>query len=700
MQREKIPKIINFFVIMLLLIASTLITVNAVSYTEYTATVTATAGLNVRSSATTNSSIVTTLPYGEQFKYTDSDVIKTDNESCNEWIYVSSKNGYICKTWTQVVSSQVIDNPDNEMSNMTDEEFDAYLTSQGFDGTYKTKLKELHKRYPNWVFKGIKTERDWNATLKEESQEGRSTYYIDSLRESAGQEAYLSTTSHYNWHTNLYTGYDGMFFLANEPTVAYFLDPRNFLNESSIFMFESLKYEASFQTKDKIAPILGTGVYSDIIFASGQKYNYSPLAIAAKIRQEGTLNNRPTLGNITVTCNSKNGYTTDSSQIVATRYAPLYNFFNIGAYTSPKNADLNGLCYAGTTNENYLLPWNTTDRAIEGGTKWIASNYVNGSQYTNYFQKFNTANPNTALWHQYMTNIEDPKSQGALIQKIYSNNNLLRTDFVFYIPIYNNMPSETKLPKLGNPNNWLTSLTVKVGDVTNSVSNFDGSKTDYQLNVASNINNITINSTTVAKTSYVSIDGSNAVIKTTSKQVSLKDGENTFNIVVTAGNGDVKTYTLKVNKETQEAGEQPSVEEMIQNAKLRIDDKYVAGITFGMGADTLTKNLLATNNLAVIQISSNNGTTKTTGALGTGDKVTITSNGETKTYEIVIYGDISGDGQITLVDIVFLQKHLWNSSNLSGARLKAADANKDGVVKLNDIVMIQKHLWKDIIISQ
>ena len=139
---------------------------------------------------------------------------------------------------------------------------------------------------------------------------------------------------------------------------------------------------------------------------------------------------------------------------------------------------------------------------------------------------------------------------------------------------------------------------------------------------------------------------------------------------------------------------------MLEEAKLNLTDTYISGITFGMGSSTLTENLLATNKFATIKITNNKDEIKETGALGTGDKLTITSNQETKTFEIVLYGDANGDGNITLVDIVTLQKHLWGDTILTGSKEKAGDANKDGVIKLNDIVTIQKHLWKDTIISQ
>lgn len=668
------------------------------SYIEYTGKCTAQDGLNVRETPLSTSKIIAGLNYNETFRYRDIDIKKTENDTCNEWIYISTKGGYVCKEYTELVSQKELKvENDNEFTRMTDEEFDKYLTEQGFSETYKTKLKEIHKKYPNWVFKGIKTNRDWNSTVNEESEIGNSTYYMNALRESAGHEAYLNTESHYSWETNMFTGFDGYFFLANKPTVAYFLDPRNYLNEKNIFMFENLYYDNSYQSKDKITSILGTSEYNDYIFDAGVEYNYSPIAAAIKIRQEGTLNNRPTSGIKEITCKGTyNPYYDKNGQKFL---GPLYNFFNIGATSSPRDADLNGLCYAAITNSKYFLPWNTKEKAIKGGIKWISANYVGVGQYTNYFQKFNTANPNTDIGHQYMTNLEDPKSQSKIVYNLYSSYKLLDTAFAFYIPIYDNMPEVTELPKAGNPNNWLTDLSVKINDTNTKVSNFSGNVTEYTVNVANNVDSIIINATTVAKTSYVAINKGDKVLKTTSKQVALEEKESSFEIVVTASNGDIKTYTLKVIKDDAPE-EQPSVDEIMEQSSFTINDKYISGITFGMGSATMTEQLLEINKFATIQITNKNNEVKTTGALGTGDKLTITSKEETKSFEIILYGDVNGDGDIAGLDLLRLQRYLWDETTLDKIYLMAADVNKDGTVTGLDLLRIQRHLWKETVISQ
>lgn len=78
-----------------------------------------------------------------------------------------------------------------------------------------------------------------------------------------------------------------------------------------------------------------------------------------------------------------------------------------------------------------------------------------------------------------------------------------------------------------------------------------------------------------------------------------------------------------------------------------------------------------------------NGSTKvTSGLVGTG----MTAVSSSATVTIVVTGDVSGDGKITITDVVKLQKSVVGSGSLSGAYAKAADINGDGKVTITDVV--------------
>ena len=63
-----------------------------------------------------------------------------------------------------------------------------------------------------------------------------------------------------------------------------------------------------------------------------------------------------------------------------------------------------------------------------------------------------------------------------------------------------------------------------------------------------------------------------------------------------------------------------------------------------------------------------------------------------QTYQLVVYGDVNGDGQINVLDMIKVNRHILELSKISGCYLVAADANRaeDGVNVL-DMIIINRH---------
>lgn len=72
----------------------------------------------------------------------------------------------------------------------------------------------------------------------------------------------------------------------------------------------------------------------------------------------------------------------------------------------------------------------------------------------------------------------------------------------------------------------------------------------------------------------------------------------------------------------------------------------------------------------------------TSGLVGTG--MTAASSGGSVT--IVVTGDVSGDGKVTITDVVKLQKSVVGSASLTGAYAKAGDISGDGKITITDVV--------------
>ena len=99
-----------------------------------------------------------------------------------------------------------------------------------------------------------------------------------------------------------------------------------------------------------------------------------------------------------------------------------------------------------------------------------------------------------------------------------------------------------------------------------------------------------------------------------------------------------------------------------------------------------TYNLVTGNNVIVLKCTAQNGDVK---------EYTITIVKEETGAEVVvpvIKGDISGDGVVTIADLVRLNRHILGVSVLSGRQLEAADVNGNGTVNIQDLVLMNRHI--------
>ena len=142
---------------------------------------------------------------------------------------------------TGFVSSEYVRLP---VSYTPDPNFEAYLSSQGFPESYKNGLRQLHAQYPNWVFKARNTGLDWNTVIENESLLGRNLVAAGSVSSWKSVEA-----GAYNWDNSVWTGLDGSNWVAaSSDIIRYYMDPRNFLDETYVFQFLSHEYDANTQT--------------------------------------------------------------------------------------------------------------------------------------------------------------------------------------------------------------------------------------------------------------------------------------------------------------------------------------------------------------------------------------------------------------------------------------------------------------------
>ncbi|MDD6057434.1 MAG: dockerin type I domain-containing protein [Clostridiales bacterium] len=538
------------------------------------------------------------------------------------------------------------------------------LKQMGFPDSYCNSILLLHKKYPNWQFIPIQTGLNWSDVIREESVAGRN------LVQSIVNDARKSTDpAAYNWKTNTWYGYDGVGWVCASPEyIAYCMDPRNFLNETYIFQFETLEY-APYQNAAGVSNLLkGTFMagnytdtdgqirsYADTFAQIGSSLGVSPYHLAARCKQEqGTKGTSPLI----------------SGKYPG--YEGYYNYFNVRAYTTAMgSATVNGLAYAKAQG------WNSIYKSIAGGSAVVANNYVKKGQNTIYFEKFNVVYQQSLYSHQYMTNVQAAMSEGSSMGKAHTDKN---QSFLFCIPVYQNMPeSPVAFVDKGNPNNWLSSLTVNGYNLT---PGFDGGTTEYSVVVGEEVSTITVEASAVASTSKVSGAGTH----------SLNYGNNTIAITCTSQSGDARVYTITVARQQPVSG--GHLIDLGGGAGVSMPyavGTYVTGFAPQSSVDSVKASMSLQN--CTVKILKADGTENTEN-IGTGNQITFYgANGAVLgQYEAVVYGDINGDGKISNVDVVMAQRHILGISTQTGSYLEAANASRDGGVSNRDIVMLQRHM--------
>ncbi|MBR0132748.1 MAG: cadherin-like beta sandwich domain-containing protein [Lachnospiraceae bacterium] len=616
------------------------------------------------------------LVYGNQKVQILSEKIGTDKEL---WYYIS----YDCngKNYKGYIRHDFIMEPKTAY----DEEYASELREKGFPEDYIDNLCYLHSLHPTWVFTpyftgggtSIDTSLDWATSLKKENTLGYSLVSMRYCKTEVTGEYFYSWFSHvagaYNPLTDEYTSYDtGNWVQASNEILAYYMDPRNFLNEKGISQFRSQAFNPQIQTLEGTKEVIknsfmngtydGKNSYASLLMIAAEKSGVSPYILANKIMQE--VGTKGQTGSVSGTVKG---------------YEGLYNYFNVGAaQRNGVDAITNGLIYASKTDAATLRPWNSRYKAVVGGSIFFGNMYVNKGQSNHYLQKFNFSTFNTYA-HQYMGNILDPANQayGA-----YNKNTDYNDPAEFLIPVFKGMP-ETPCPMpLGyaSPNSYLKALSINNVSLTPT---FNYKTLEYSTIVASNVNAIIISAAAVNAQAKITGSGTKKLV----------DGNNQFDIVVTAGDGTTTTYKISVYK--QESYNPLCEDDNISVDVYKLSGNYIVGPAPGTTIDQfLSKITLKDTNIKKIK--------KPDGTEVDGSSICVTGyilETANSNYVICVNGDVYQDGIINAKDLLLIRQYLLKTRTLDQAQLYAGNVSDTGNICAKDLLIIRKHLLKYLVIK-
>lgn len=498
----------------------------------------------------------------------------------------------------------------------------------------KEKINNLKSKYPNWNFKILYTDLDWNDVILNE--------YVG---HNSGPRNMIQAVGNYQgaWICSLCKYQNGSWRCASQDAIKYIMDPRNSLNETDIFQFEELTNNTA--SKDAIKKIVeGTFLqgHATEILNSANNTGINAYYIVARLLQEQS---------------SKGSVLSDGSK-------GYFNPFNIQANGNTDQEVINnGINYAKSQG------WNTLEKGITGGINFLSKEYIKKGQNTLYLQKFDVeSSANGLYWHQYMQNLLASQSEGRTLRNTYKDINAINSSHTFVIPVYKNMPSKACAKPNESTSSSLSGDIVKI-NVTNSLNlrNAPNGTVIGYLYKDEIVTRIEKASSRNGKTFWDKVRKSDGTEGYVARETDIDEGK-------------YKLYLVPVKEENNSSETNTLKEINTSSIKVKNSNKEIT-IAFGITVQDIVKSI------GNVTVKDKNGQI-ITGATKVGTGATVN-----KDYKVIKKGDVNGDGEINSADLLGIQKHLLGVKNLMNTIYGAgADVNKDGTINSADLLKIQKYL--------
>jgi len=574
-----------------------------------------------------------------------------------------------------------------------------------------TAIQELKTAHPNWTFTILYTGLDWNNVLYNET----TALHTRSLVHNS-----IVTDNIQDWvcpDCGTAPKDNGSWYCASQKTAAYYIDPRNWLNETYIFAFETLSFNSNVHTVEGVQAILsGTfmdaqsipyidvnGVtqtinksYAQIIFEAGQANNVSPYHLAARIRQEQGGGGSSLISGT---------YTAGDGTI----YTGYYNYFNVAASGNTEAEIIqNGLEKAKEKN------WTTPELAIIGGAEVLKGGYIGSYQDTLYLQKYHvdSASKYYIYGHQYQQNVSAPYTESLDVYDAYEELGILDSNFNFVIPVYENMPNIASA-KPGR-NLTLTTENVIVTTTVTPLSIRSGPSTDYGIRAKAPKDTILVR---IEKAETVSSDGRywDRVAYNTGAEIIIGYASREYMADVETAEvvQEAATIGIMCNLRNGPGTTKAKVKQILNpGTNITIIDKLTykidGHIWYRVKLEDGTQGYISSAYIQTepvvvelykiegehIKIAPGTNLADISGCIlnaevaGTGASVTLSE----VPYTLVVLGDVNGDGNITPLDYVFVKNHIMQINILDGAKKLSADAKSDGNITPLDYVIIKNHI--------
>ena len=176
-----------------------------------------------------------------------------------------------------------------------------------------------------------------------------------------------------------------------------------------------------------------------------------------------------------------------------------------------------------------------------------------------------------------------------------------------------------------------------------------------------------------------------ATVDTNGNIIGISEGKT--NIIVSTEEGNInKKVSVTVIRKLEDG-------EIVFDESLKLNGNEITGLENSNNTVDKILNKIQTNyNIEIFNLSG----TKIEGnsLIGTGATIKILDNvNPIIEYNVIMYGDVNGDGKINSVDLLVLQRHILEIKKFEGVFVKAANIRKNGKNPSSvDCLLIQRHI--------
>ena len=517
----------------------------------------------------------------------------------------------------------------------------------------KEQIQQLKTKHPNWSFKILYTDIDWNEAIGKEY-----------LGHGSSPKNLVPKTHNSSWICNICgvdKAYDnGSWRCASKSGIEYMMDPRNSINEADIFQFEELTSTGS---DVNIVKKMTNGTFlqgrdQEITNIANTKGVNAYYIVARLIQEQGKSGSELISG--------KTGY---------------YNAFNFGASGSTSEQVIaNGLAYAKKKG------WDTLEKSISGGVDLIANEYIKIGQNTLYFQKFNVTKKSTFA-HQYQQNLFAAKTESATLRNTYLDIESYDSKHTFIIPVFKNMPPKACLTPDGNSTATSGADLVKI-NVTTSLklrkAPEDSTKVDW-LWKNEIVARLEKGTTKINGAYWDKIQKANGNVGYAPRETFDYETDyklylvpiNTTNGSNNSGNNSNSNGNNSNNNSNNNENKYHNTVKVLIN-----DEKKIIKVS----PDAIAKDILEAFGGSVK-------ITKADGSFLNGENDNMATNFIVKdTYTVIKKGDANADGIVNSFDYIRVMNYIMGRKQLNGYEKEAADANNDGIVNSFDYIRIMNYI--------